>query len=158
MFIAAKIVYPETPADAWSQYLVWMRGCWHGEVGQVLDELRIWQQKLGQPPADAMEQDPRKILAKTITYLENNRSRMRYDEYRKQGLPITTAWMQSLVKEMNYRVKGTEMWWNDPEGAEAILQIRAGSLSEDIRLTRHLDTRPGSPFTRPPKSSRVHAE
>lgn len=68
VFIAAKTVFPETPADAWSQYLVWMRGCWQGEVDQVLDELRIWQQQLGQPPAEVMDQDPRKILAKTITY------------------------------------------------------------------------------------------
>ena len=36
--------------------------------------------------------------------------------------------MESLVKEMNYRVKGTEMFWNDPEGAEAILQVRAAAL------------------------------
>ena len=31
--------------------------------------------------------------------------------------------VESLVKEVNYRVKGTEMFWNDPEGAEAILQV-----------------------------------
>ena len=158
VFVAAKTVFPEAPADGWSQYLVWMRGCWQGEIGQVLDELRSWQTKLGEPPADALDQDPRKILAKTITYLENNKARMRYDEYRKRGLPVTTAWMESLVKEMNYRVKGTEMWWNDPEGAEAILQIRAASLSEDNRLARHLDTRPGSPFTRPPKTPRATAK
>ena len=158
VFIAAKTVFPDSPANAWSQYLVWMRGCWQGEVDQVLGELRIWQDKLGKPLAEAVDQDPRNILAKTITYLENNRDRMRYDEYRRQGLPVTTAWMESLVKEMNYRVKGTEMWWNDPEGAEAILQIRAASLSEDDRLARHLDTRPGSPFTRPPKTPRVAAE
>jgi len=158
VFVAAKTVFPEAPADGWSQYLVWMRGCWQGEVGQVLNELRSWQTKLGEPPADASDQDPRKILVKTITYLENNQTRMRYDEYRQQGLPVTTAWMESLVKEMNYRVKGTEMWWNDPDGAEAILQIRAATLSEDNRLARHLDTRPGSPFTRPPKTPRLDAE
>lgn len=155
VFLAAKAVFPDSPANAWSQYLVWMRGCWQGEVNQVLEELRTWQQKFGQPPADAADQDPRKILARTITYLENNHARMKYDEYRRQGLPVTTAWMELLVKEMNYRVKGTEMWWNDPEGAEAILQIRAAGLSEDERLARHLDTRPGSPFTRPPKTPRV---
>jgi hypothetical protein len=62
--------------------------------------------------------------------------------------------MESLVKEMNYRVKGTEMFWNDPEGAEAILQVRAASLCDDDRLAKHLMERPGSPFTRrlrPPK-------
>jgi hypothetical protein len=66
--------------------------------------------------------------------LENNRDRMNYPAYRRAGLPVTTAWMESLVKEMNYRVKGTEMFWNDPEGAEAILQVRAAALCDDERL------------------------
>ena len=60
-----------------------------------------------------------------------------------EGLPVTTAWMESLVKEINYRVKGTEMFWNNPSGAEAILQIRAAALSEDGRLNRFLSHRPG---------------
>ena len=38
------------------------------------------------------------MIAKTITYLENNQARMNYSEYRRQGLPVTTAWMESLVK------------------------------------------------------------
>jgi len=155
VFVAAKCLHPESPPDAWSQYLVWMKGCWQGDVNQVLDEMRVWQAKVGEAPEDAMDQDPRIILAKTINYLDNNRPRMKYDHYRKQGLPVTTAWMESLVKEMNYRVKGTEMWWNDPEGAEAILQIRAAGLSEDRRLARHLDQRIGSPFTRQPKTPKL---
>jgi hypothetical protein len=57
--------------------------------------------------------------------------------YRKAGLLVTTAWMQSLVKEINYRVKGTEMFWNNSEGAEAILQVRAAALSDDDRLSKH---------------------
>jgi hypothetical protein len=63
-----------------------------------------------------------------------------------------------LVKEVNYRAKGTEMFWNDPEGAEAILQVRAAALSDDERLVRHLDNRPGYPFTRRPRSSKAPAE
>jgi hypothetical protein len=63
------------------------------------------------------------VLATTINYLDNNRERMKYPEYRCAGLPVTTAWMESLVKEMNSRVKGTEMFWNDPDGAEAILPV-----------------------------------
>jgi hypothetical protein len=77
---------------------------------------------------------------------------MSYPEYRRQGLPITTAWMESLVKEINYRVKETDMFWNNPEVAEAILQVRAAALSEDERLTKHLRTRLGWPFTRRPKA------
>jgi hypothetical protein len=59
--------------------------------------------------------------------------------------------MESLVKEMNDRVKGSEMSWNDPADGEAILQIRAAALSDDDRLTRHIRTRPGDSFTRRPK-------
>jgi len=149
LFVAAKAVHAQ-PHDAWSQYLVWMTGCWRGEVAQVLEELEAWQSRLGPPPAEAPDHDPRMILARTITYLTNNRPRMNYPEYRREGLPVTTAWMESLVKEVNHRVKGTEMFWNHPAGAEAILQVRAAALCDDERLTNHLQTRPGSPFTRRP--------
>jgi hypothetical protein len=147
LFVAAKAV-PQVDEDAWKQYLVWMRGAWQGEIAQVLEELHQRQIKQGRPPTDALDQDPRVILATTINYLEDNRDRMKYPEYRQAGMPVFTAWMESLVKEMNYRVKGTEMFWNDPEGAEAILQVRAAALCDDERLSNHLGTRPGCPFTR----------
>ncbi len=157
LFLAAKAVHDATE-DAWSQYLVWMRGAWQGEVAQVLEELRAWQTRRGIPEKDTPDSDPRQILATTINYLENNQDRMKYPEYRQAGLPVTTAWMESLVKEMNYRVKGTEMFWNDPEGAEAILQVRAASLCDDERLAKHLRSRAGCPFTRRPKSPKLNCE
>ena len=157
LFVAAKAVHAQA-SDAWEQYQVWMRGCWRGEVGQVLEELAVWQEKLGAAPKDAPENDPRKLVAKTLGYLTNNRARMNYPEYRKQGLPVTTAWMESLVKEINYRAKGTEMFWNDPEGAEAILQVRAAALCDDDRLANHLDHRPGCAFTRRPKTPKLPAK
>lgn len=157
LFLAAKAVHPSSADDAWNQYLVWMRGCWQGEVGQVLDELRVWQGTLGEPPEKAPDTDPRKIVATTLTYLTNNRQRMDYPAYRQAGLPVTTAWMESLVKEINYRVKGTEMFWNNPEGAEAILQVRAAALSDDDRLSKYLHARPGCPFTRRPKAPKTPA-
>jgi len=157
LFVAAKAVHQDAD-DAWSQYLVWMRGCWQGDVAQVLEELRHWQAKLGEPLKDTPDNDPRQIVASTLTYLSNNQQRMNYPEYRRQGLPVTTAWMESLVKEVNYRVKGTEMFWNNPEGAEAILQVRAAALCDDDRLVKHLRTRPGHPFTRRPKSRKITSE
>lgn len=158
LFLAAKATHVSSPDDAWAQYLAWMRGCWRGEVDQVLDELRRWQSKLGDPLPQGPDTDPRQIVAATITYLNNNRERMDYPAYRQAGLPITTAWMESLVKEMNYRVKGTEMFWNDPEGGEAILQVRAAALSNDDRLSKHIRSRPGCHFTRRPKSPRLPAK
>lgn len=129
---------------AWSAYTRWMTTTWRGNVREVIDELQEHQQRIGLPPEDAADDDPREQLRCMIQYLQNNQGRMRYDEYRCQGLPTTTAWMESAVKEMNYRIKGTEMFWNNPAGAEAILQIRAAALSEDNRLVRYLTHRPGS--------------
>lgn len=142
-------------AAAWDRYVAWMRACWRGEVGRVIEELTALCERLGIPPKGTPDNDPRKIVATTRRYLHNNRERMRYPEYRKEGLPVTTAWMESLVKEINHRVKGSEKFWNDPEGAEAILQVRAAALSEDDRLSNHLHTRPGSPFVRRPKTPNV---
>ena len=73
---------------------------------------------------------------------------MDYPRYRRLGLPVTSALMESLVKEVNYRVKGTEKFWNDPSGAEAILQVRAAALCDDDRLARYLARRPGCSYYR----------
>lgn len=134
--------------EAWQAYCVSMRAAWQGDVEAVIDELKVHQELIGLPPEDVDEDDPREQLRRVIGYLENNRSRMRYDEYRKAGLPTTSAWMESAVKEMNYRVKGTEMFWNNPAGAEAIVQIRSASLSDDDRLVRMLTNRPGQTYLR----------
>ena len=122
--------------------------CWQGKITKVLNELRTQQTRIGLPDEDTSKDDPREQLRVVIGYLQNNQNRMHYQRYRCQGLPVTTAWMESLVKEINYRVKGTEMFWNNPSGAEAILQIRAAALSEDQRLTRFLSRRPGKATVR----------
>ena len=98
------------------------------------------------PGPDPAAPDVREVLRRTLGYLENNASRMDYPRYRRLGLPVTTALVESLIKEFNYRVKGTEKFWSHPEGAEAILQVRAAVLSEDERLRRHIQSRPGSPY------------
>ncbi len=136
-------------ADAdhrWEDYLRWARNCWLGNVGQVIVELKQRQGELGLPPKDCEKTDPRKIFADAIGYFENNATRMDYPAYRRQGLPTTSAHMESLVKEINVRVKGTEKFWNDGASAEAILQIRAAALCDDDRLSNFLHSRPGHPF------------
>ena len=96
----------------------------------------------------ARDDDPHKPLADAIRYLTNNRTRMDYPRYRRLGLPVTSAPMESLIKQINFRVKGTEMFWDDPEGAEAILHIRSALLSEDDRFDDYLSNRPGWQFQR----------
>ena len=150
LFRASQLCASQKEA-AWTLYVGWMTSVWRGQVGAVIGELREQQQRLGWPPDDVVDDDPREQLRLIIGYLENNRGRMHYEEYRRQGLPTTSAWMESAVKEMNYRVKGTEMFWNNPAGAEAILQIRSAALSDDDRLARFLARRPGSPTLRRPQ-------
>ena len=49
---------------------------------------------------------------RTLTYPKNNEPRMNYTDYRKQGLPVSSSMVESLIKEVNYRVKGTEKFWD----------------------------------------------
>lgn len=142
LFNASLLCFGKTD-EAWAVYRDWLTNVWRGEVGVVIAELKTHQDRIGLLLENADEDDPREQLRRVIGYLESNRQRMRYDEYRRSGLPTTSAWMESTVKEMNYRIKGTEMFWNNPAGAEAILQIRAAALSDDDRLVRLLSHRPG---------------
>lgn len=134
----------------WEQYSQWMTACWQGRVTTVITELRDWQLRLGLPEDDTPDKDPRQIVAKTLTYLQNNESRMNYPQYRQQGLPITSCLVESLIKEINYRVKGTEQFWNRPSATEgeSILQVVASLLSDGEPLTKHILSRPGCLYYR----------
>jgi len=134
------------PDDAWTLYVRWASDCWQGRVNVMLEQMRQEQQLIGKPPKDCEDSDSRKVLAEAITYFENNANKMNYPRYRKAGLPTTSAHMESLVKEVNYRVKGTEKFWNDGPAGEAILQVRAAALCDDDRLKKYMRSRPGSPF------------
>lgn len=133
----------------WALYVKHVTLCWTGQVGQVIEELKSACQERGVDLSQKVaDDDPFKPVADAVRYLGNNEKRMDYPGYRRLGLPVTSAPMESLIKQMNARVKGTEMFWNDPEGAESILHVRAAALSEDGRLDDYLATRPGYPFLR----------
>lgn len=120
-------------AEGWPVYVRWITWLWQGQVAQVIAALAQRQAELGAPePADG-ETSPRRLVADALTYLQNHQAKMRYDAYRRQGLPITSSHMESLMKQINQRVKGTEKFWCEA-GAEAILQLRADHLSDDRPL------------------------
>lgn len=141
--------------DAWDLYVRWANDCWQGRAASVLEQLQQWQADHPSPPEKLPDNDARAIIAKTATYLEHNLQRMDYPEYRCQGLPVTSAMVESLIKEVNHRVKGSEKFWNRPSGAEAILQVRTALLCEDRdRLSEYILNRPGSAFHRPSTNKR----
>jgi len=92
--------------------------------------------RAGAPPTDAREEDPRQLLAETLGYVRNNRDKMNYPEYRRLGLPISSAPVESVIKQLNRRLKGTDKFW-EREGAAAVLQLRAAYLSQDERATAY---------------------
>lgn len=65
---------------------------------------------------------------------------MDYAEYRRLGLPITSSHVESTVKQINRRVKGTEKFWH--RGAEPILQLAADHLSDTYPLRKFWKQRP----------------
>lgn len=146
VYDAARIL---APSDHWSLYLRAATACWQGHVADVLSDLRAWQ-ATHLAPADQKlpDDDPRAIVQRTVTYLENNQARMDYPAYRRQGLPVSSAMIESLIKEINYRVKGTEKFWNRPQGADHILHTRAAALCDDDRLSQWILNRSGTLFHR----------
>lgn len=148
VFQAAMAMHADE-ADGWKAYVQFITLCWGGEVALVIEELTAFCQERSLDLEQKLpDDDPHKPVQDAIRYLSNNQSRMDYPRYRRQGLPVTSAPMESLIKQINFRVKGTEMFWDDPEGAEAILHLRAAALSEDERLDDYLSHRPGWPFVR----------
>jgi hypothetical protein len=134
----------------WDQYVRWLRACWQGRVAEVIEPLQDWQGRVGRPPPgeELPASDPRRVVAEALGYFGHNQERMKYPEYRQQGLPVTSRLVESLVGQVNARVKSKQKYWKRGEGAEVILQRRAAILSEDGRLDRYLRERPGSPDRR----------
>lgn len=137
---------------AWKQYVQWLRWAWSGQVKPLLASLRKAASQLGEPPEGVADADPRKVVKETLGYVQNNRTRMDYPRYRRLGLPISSAPVESTIKQINRRVKGTEKFWLSG-GAEALLQLRAAYLSEDDRASSYW-SRP-RPYARAAGSGRL---
>lgn len=122
-----------TAVNGDASYPTWAAWIWQGNVSQVVSALEQQQQRLGEPPEGTDASDPRKRVARAITYYRNNQTRMQYPSYRRQGLPLTSSHIESTVKQINQRIKGTEKFWRRDSG-DAVLQLRADNLSDSKPL------------------------
>ena len=130
-----------------------MELCWQGRVAKVLSEMAEHRSRLT-PPCDP-EKEPEHpwcVLNREHGYLTNNQERMDYPRFRRAGLPLTSSPIESWVKQLNQRVKGSEKFWNDDKNGEGILQLRSAWLGDDEALAEHLKNRPGHPYARPRES------
>lgn len=126
--------------EGWEVYTRWIAWVWKGEVKRVIDELVSRQKEVGLPQEGEAETSVPSVVARALNYLGNHQDKMKYAEYRKAGLPLSSAVMESTVKQINQRVKGTEKFWCG-EGAEAIVQLRADYLSDDQPLADFFERR-----------------
>lgn len=141
LYAAATAAHRGKAKAAWNLYERWLRWAWSGAVRPLIAGLQAECERLGPPPPKASDDDPRRIVSLALEYVKSNAHRMDYANYRQAGLPITSTAVESLIKQFNKRVKGTEQFWIEG-GAEAILQVRAAYLSEDDRVAEFHDHRP----------------
>ncbi len=115
--------------EGWPVYCRWAQWLWSGRIDDVLAELTRRQDEVGLPGKDEPATSPRRLVDEVLTYLRNHQALVNYAEYRRQGLPITSSLMESTVKQVGRRVKGTEKFWSEA-GSDTMLQLRADYLSD----------------------------
>ena len=122
-------------AERWSTWL------WEGQVRKIIPELQAWSKILGPPRKQDGPEHPRRVLQQNAGYFERSQQYMNYPAYRAKGWPIGSGNVESGVKLFNKRVKGTEQFWQ-PEGIEAMLNLRALYLSGGERWSNYWRSRP----------------
>jgi len=131
LFAVGRALHPGEgrPAKRWSQK--WIRNLYNGKVRALLPELGGHAARLGPPPPESDEEDPRRVLAENHRYFGNQADRMAYARYRALGYPIGSGVAESACKHLvGVRMKRTATMAWDEESAEAMLQLRCLSASE----------------------------
>ena len=97
-----------------------------GKVGSVIGGLRL---RIAKGTISGAQKIKR--AAQVINYFENNRQRMKYDEYLQAGFPIGSGAVESACKQLVItRMEGSGMRWS-MDGAQAMLKLRTVYLNGD---------------------------
>ncbi len=118
-----KLLYERNPRCIESQLERWKTALDEGDVQRVIDEASA-----------LLPKDPNamKDARKEIAYLQKNKERMRYDQYRAQHLFIGSGVIEAGCKHLvGHRLKQSGMEWT-VRGANAILALRCATLSNRI--------------------------
>lgn len=126
-YVYAGAMVGRSASEGWSCYRDWAQWLWGGDAAKVIGALELRQHEMGLP-APKETGTPRAQIASSLAYLSNQQERMKYDEFRKQGLPLTSSPMESTIKQINRRLKGTEKFWSG--GADPMLHLVADRLSQ----------------------------
>jgi hypothetical protein len=97
-------------------------------AGQVKDVIREIRKRARDGTIRGKEK--RKAAGKIADYFETNRHRMRYDRYRRMGLPIGTGAVEGACRHLvKDRMERSGMRWT-VEGGQAILTLRGIYVSK----------------------------
>lgn len=119
LWTAAHCFHPESSPQANQFVERYLRMLLEGRVESVI---RSFRQLLS---TRSLSGEKRKRLLATITYYDNNRQHMRYDEYLSAGYPIGSGVAEGACRHLvKDRMEGTGMRWS-LEGAQAMLNTRA---------------------------------
>jgi hypothetical protein len=123
-------------------------------IDDIFDILRRWSTQFMLQPIEAMP----KGLYDALTYLENNRERMRYATVHKAGLPVGSGTVEATGKTIvEVRMKRSGCRWVEKQrGPQALLGLRALATSEPKRwgaATTHILASYRHPVTMLPAST-----
>ena len=135
---------PGPQADAWAERQ--KDRLWTGRLDRFFANLETLGQRRGPPPKKAAPSDPRRILATDLAYFRTNQAGLDYPTFRQHGWPTGSSIIESTVKQVGKRVKGSEKFWSLP-GAEQTLQVVSHLDSDDGSWDRFWD---GHPLTSAP--------
>jgi hypothetical protein len=128
LWSAANALFGEGSKDGTRWVQAKLTAILYGRVGYVIGGLRQLLTKR------RLRKAVRETLARVITFFQNHRRWMKYDEYLAMGLPVGTGVVESACGSVvKHRMEGEGKRWS-LEGAEAILALRSLRKSHDNDL------------------------
>jgi hypothetical protein len=125
LWLAAYSFFPEGSDQAKAFVTERLERILEGKVGYVMGGLKQMGTK------GNLNKGKRTQLAKVITYFDNNRRFMKYDEYLANGYPIGSGVVEGACRHLvKDRMEGTGMRWR-VVGAQSMLNLRAVFLNDD---------------------------
>lgn len=119
LWLAAYCFHPEKSSAAADFVSHYLRMLLEGKVGYVMGGLRRLRNEHGLTGAK------RRTLNAVLTYYENNRRHMRYNEYLSAGYPIGSGVAEGACRHLvKDRMERTGMRWT-VNSAQAMLHLRA---------------------------------
>lgn len=116
----AKEFYERSPQVLEATIDRWTEELYEGRVQAIIDQASALLPK---------DPDAKKDARKEIAYLDKNKDRMKYGEYRAQGLFIGSGVIEAACKHViGQRLKQSGMFWS-LRGANAIIALRCAILS-----------------------------